>query len=160
MRAATAEALMREAIATAQQAALLGERPIGALIVGHDGCSVLARTCPVLLRPGAADPTGHATVQALRVAGRLRGSRDLSGCHLITTLQPCPMCTAAAVLANLASNADAHRYTDWRRLDHDPHQLVSRAGMQLHRGVLRPECVRLLTAAPRQRSVNAAGRSR
>lgn len=42
-----------------------------------------------------ADATSHAEMNAIREASRRRNNKDLSGCHLITTCEPCPMCASA-----------------------------------------------------------------
>jgi tRNA(adenine34) deaminase len=41
------------------------------------------------------DPTAHAEVLALRDAASVVGSWNLSGCTLVVTLEPCPMCAGA-----------------------------------------------------------------
>lgn len=47
------------------------------------------------------DPTAHAEILALRAAGANRGSFDLSGCLLVASCEPCPMCLAAAYWARV-----------------------------------------------------------
>ena len=42
------------------------------------------------------DPTHHAEIVALGAAAQAIGQADLSGCVLVSTLQPCEMCLAAA----------------------------------------------------------------
>lgn len=49
------------------------------------------------------DPSLHAEVNAVRDAIRTLGSTDLSGAVLISTCEPCPMCSSLAVWANLSS---------------------------------------------------------
>ena len=47
------------------------------------------------------DPTAHAEVLALQSAARELGSWNLSRCTLYVTLEPCPMCLGAALLARI-----------------------------------------------------------
>ena len=75
-----------------------GDVPVGALVVSADG-EVVGRGRNI--REESADPTGHAEVVALREAGRALGEWRLDGCSLVVTLEPCPMCAGAAVLARV-----------------------------------------------------------
>jgi tRNA(adenine34) deaminase len=75
-----------------------GEVPIGAAVVSATG-EVLAVAGNE--RESLADPTAHAEVLALRRAGSVLGSWQLSGCTLVVTLEPCTMCAGAAVLARV-----------------------------------------------------------
>jgi tRNA(adenine34) deaminase len=47
------------------------------------------------------DPTAHAEVLALRAAGEALGDWRLEDCDLYVTLEPCPMCAGALVLARI-----------------------------------------------------------
>lgn len=47
------------------------------------------------------DPTCHGEVDAIRKAGDNLNTFDLSGCELYTTSEPCPMCLAAIMWANI-----------------------------------------------------------
>lgn len=47
------------------------------------------------------DPTCHGEVQAIRNACQSLSSYDLSGCTIYTTGEPCPMCLAACMWANI-----------------------------------------------------------
>jgi tRNA(adenine34) deaminase len=47
------------------------------------------------------DPTAHAEVVVLREAALARADGDLSGCTLVVTLEPCPMCAGAAYLSRV-----------------------------------------------------------
>lgn len=89
---------MEKAIALAQQAGNAGEVPVGAVIVDGTG-SVVATGENRRERDG--DPTAHAEILALRTAGRSRQSWHLEDCTLYVTLEPCPMCTGAILLARL-----------------------------------------------------------
>jgi len=90
-------AFMREALALADTAAELGEVPVGAVVV-RDG-RIVGRGHN--RREIDHDPTAHAEILAIRdAAGRL-GSWRLDGCCLYVTLEPCPMCAGAMVLARV-----------------------------------------------------------
>jgi tRNA(adenine34) deaminase len=88
---------MREALALADEAAVHGEVPVGALVVR--GSEVLGRGYN--LRESTQDPTTHAEIVAIREAARAVGSWRLEGCRLYVTLEPCPMCAGAMVLARV-----------------------------------------------------------
>lgn len=90
---------MRRALALAERAAAAGDVPVGAVVLGPDG-SVLGEGFNV--READGDPTGHAEVVALRAAARTLGSWRLEGCTLVVTMEPCPMCAGALVLARVA----------------------------------------------------------
>ena len=52
-------------------------------------------------RETSGDPTAHAEVLALRRAAEALGTRRLEGCTLYVTLEPCPMCAGAIVMAGI-----------------------------------------------------------
>ncbi len=91
------EEMMRLALEEAEQAFQEGEIPVGAVIV-KDG-SVIARAHN--LREQTNDPTAHAEVLAIRRASEALHSRRLAGCTLYVTLEPCPMCAGAMIMAGL-----------------------------------------------------------
>lgn len=117
-----ANAWMGAALEEARAAAQHDDIPIGAVIVGPDG-RIVARGHNIRERDG--DPTGHAEVVAIREAARAlasnagsptgsdgdaassRGDGDggdgwrLTDCTLVVTLEPCPMCAGAIVLARI-----------------------------------------------------------
>ena len=93
----THEELMREALKEAQKAFDEGEIPVGA-VIAHGG-EIIARAHN--LREQTGDPTAHAEVLAIREAAKAMGGRRLSGCTLYVTLEPCPMCAGAMVMACL-----------------------------------------------------------
>lgn len=90
---------MRAALGLAERAAATGDVPVGALVVGPSG-EVLGEGWNV--REAEGDPTGHAEVVALRAAARALGTWRLEGCQLVVTMEPCPMCAGALVLARVA----------------------------------------------------------
>lgn len=90
---------MALALAAAEKAGAAGDVPIGAVVVGPSG-ELLAVAGN--RREQDQDPTAHAELLALREAARKVGSWRLAGCTLYVTVEPCPMCAAACVLARLA----------------------------------------------------------
>ena len=88
---------MRQALREAERAFEDGEVPVGAVVV-KDGVLV-GRGRNAVERLG--DPTAHAEMLALSAACETVGSKFLDGCTLYVTLEPCPMCSGALVLARL-----------------------------------------------------------
>ncbi|CAB4902601.1 unannotated protein [freshwater metagenome] len=89
---------MQQAIDVAKMGPLTGDLPIAALVLDESG-EVIAGA--VNQREALQDPTAHAEVLVLREAAALRGQWRLSGCTLVVTLEPCPMCAGAAVLSRI-----------------------------------------------------------
>jgi guanine deaminase len=58
------------------------------------------------------DPTAHAEVVALRAAGAALGTFDLSGCVLLASCEPCPMCLTAGLWARVDAMWFAATRTD------------------------------------------------
>ena len=93
------EPYMRLALLMADEAASLGEVPVGAVVVR--GAEVIARAGN--RREAHQDPTAHAELLAIRAAAAALGSWRLEGCRVYVTLEPCPMCAGAMVLARVES---------------------------------------------------------
>ncbi len=89
---------MLRALELAERAADAGDVPVGALVVDASG-EVAGEGWNV--REVDRDPTGHAEVIALRAAATRLGSWRLQGCTLVVTMEPCPMCAGAAMLARV-----------------------------------------------------------
>lgn len=88
---------MREALKLAREAQMAGEVPVGAVVVCEEKIIACARN----ERETSGDPTAHAEVLALRRAAEALGTRRLEGCTLYVTLEPCPMCAGAIVMAGI-----------------------------------------------------------
>ena len=93
------EELMQMAIAEARLAEAAGEVPVGAIVVSPSGL-VHGQGNNSVLR--LSDPTAHAEIVALRVAGKALNNYRLSGCTLVCTLEPCAMCAGAILHARIA----------------------------------------------------------
>lgn len=85
--------IMTEALAEARLAHQAGDVPVGAVVV-HEG-QIIARGHN--RREVDNDPLAHAEVMVLRQAAAFLGRWRLSGCTLVVTLEPCPMCAGAVV---------------------------------------------------------------
>jgi len=90
---------MRAALLEAEKAAEEGEVPVGAVVVGPGG-EILARAHNRSVSGN--DPTAHAEILALRKAAKKLSNYRLTGCRLVVTLEPCPMCAGAAVAARVS----------------------------------------------------------
>ena len=72
--------------------------PFGAAVIDQYG-KIISVTSNSVLKDN--DPTAHAEMNAIRQAGKKLGTHDLTGCTLVTTAYPCPMCLAASIWANI-----------------------------------------------------------
>lgn len=93
------EAAVTAALAVARAALVVGEVPIGAVVLDPSGAVIASAYNE---RELGRDPTAHAEVLALRRAGAALGSWHLDGCTLAVTLEPCTMCAGALVLARVS----------------------------------------------------------
>lgn len=91
--------IMKIAVSRAESTSLqLGMGgPFGAIIV-KDNAVISLESNSVL---SSHDPTAHAEINAIRAAGKVLRTHDLSGCELYTTCYPCPMCLSAIIWANI-----------------------------------------------------------
>jgi tRNA(adenine34) deaminase len=92
---------MSEALTQARRGAALGEVPVGAVIVRD--CDGVVIAAAHNRRELDLDPTAHAELLAIRQAASRLGAWRLAGCTLYVTIEPCPMCAGAIVLARLPS---------------------------------------------------------
>ena len=111
---------MRRALELAAEAAAAGDVPVGAVVLDAHG-TVIGEGHNV--RQATGDPLAHAEIIALRraaawlaghadkrdgersddpsVSGSQRSGWNLSGCTLVVTLEPCPMCTWACLQTHI-----------------------------------------------------------
>jgi tRNA(adenine34) deaminase len=131
---------MEMALEEAELAAREDEVPIGAVIVSLPR-GVIARAHNQ--REQLADPTAHAEMIAITQAAQALRSWRLEQCVLYVTLEPCPMCAGAVVLARLpmvvygAADPKAGACDTLYRITSDP-RLNHRA--QVVGGVLAERC--------------------
>lgn len=135
---------MRAALDLAREAGEAGDVPIGAVVLDASGDIVASDRNR---REELSDATAHAEMLVLSRRSREIGDWRLTGHTLVVTLEPCPMCAGAAVLARLDrvvyGAADLKAGAAWtlynipqdRRLNHR---------VQLTDGILGDESTRLL----------------
>lgn len=91
------ERYMLAALELAHSAAQKGEVPVGCVVVRDGAIIGTAHNRTEELRMA----TAHAEQLAIADAMRRLGSKLLDGCTLYVTLEPCPMCAGAIVLARI-----------------------------------------------------------
>ncbi|MEX2554186.1 MAG: tRNA adenosine(34) deaminase TadA [Actinomycetota bacterium] len=140
------EVWMRSALDEARRALDHDDVPIGCIVVSAAG-EELARAHNS--RERDTDPTAHAELLALRDAAAKLGSWRLEGATVYVTLEPCPMCAGAMVLARVASlvygaadpkagaTGSIYNIVQDERLNHR---------LDVVSGVLADECGAILTA--------------
>jgi tRNA(adenine34) deaminase len=91
------EYYMNEALKEAQRALILGEVPVGAVIVKDN--SIIARAHN--LKETLKDPSAHAEILAVKAACQVLNNWRLTGCDMYVTLEPCAMCASAIAQARI-----------------------------------------------------------
>ena len=71
--------------------------PFGAVVVKNGEIIATGHNCVLKNH----DSTCHGEIDAIRKAEQKLQTHDLSGCELYTTGEPCPMCLAAILWANI-----------------------------------------------------------
>lgn len=99
---------MQRARAMRDAAVRSGDQSFGAVVLRGDHIVGEAPSRVVT----AGDPTAHAEMEAIRDAARRLGTRDLSGCILVSTSRPCRMCEAAASWARISRMVHGDALTD------------------------------------------------
>ncbi|MFO1247358.1 MAG: nucleoside deaminase [Alphaproteobacteria bacterium] len=86
------------ALEEAKSAALRGEVPVGAVLLGADG-ALLAQDGNRILE--LKDPTAHAEMLVMRKGAAALGNERLIGSTLYVSLEPCAMCAGAMAMARI-----------------------------------------------------------
>lgn len=131
---------MSRALELAADAGVGGEVPVGAVIVDADGKAIaLAQN----RKERDNDPTAHAEILAIRAAGKARKNWHLRQCTLYVTLEPCPMCAGAIVLARLkllVYGADDPKTGAIRTVANIPDSACSNHRLPVLGGILESAC--------------------
>ena len=88
---------MKEALKEARKAALIGEVPVGAIIVFDN--KIIARGHNT--REIKQSVLGHAEINAIQKASKKIGSWRLEDCDIYVTLEPCSMCSGAIIQSRI-----------------------------------------------------------
>ncbi|MEC9376459.1 MAG: tRNA adenosine(34) deaminase TadA [Pseudomonadota bacterium] len=88
---------MALAMELAKEAELIGEVPIGAIVVSDGKVVGRGRNGSISRK----DPTAHAEIEAMREAAIFLNNYRLTGTTLYTTLEPCVMCAGAMIHARV-----------------------------------------------------------
>ncbi|MEX2010521.1 MAG: nucleoside deaminase [Parcubacteria group bacterium] len=155
--------IMGKAIEEAKVSSSLGQYALGAVIVDANG-EVIATEHTTTHATN--DATAHAEVNVIRSACKKLDSRYLPGCWLYTTLEPCPMCAAAAIWAKMegvvfgATKNDAVEFSKklgkekftWRQIDMSASEIVVKGDpkIKLVEKFMREECLKLFEFANKE----------
>ena len=88
-----------EALRQAEIASQHDEVPVGAAL--YEAKTGELVTSAYNQRETLANPMAHAEIQCLAQAAKIKGAWNLSGCVLVVTLEPCPMCLGAIQQARI-----------------------------------------------------------
>ena len=105
-----------------------GSSPFGAVIVKSG--KVIAKAHYTVVK--SCDATAHAEVNAIRQAGQVLGTFDLSGCTLYTSCEPCPMCLNAIKWANIEEVYFAATRDDADAIGFRDKVFYEKDGLKLH----------------------------
>lgn len=87
------------ALQEAEKAFVLGEVPVGAVIIDPTSGTIIARAHNEMEQ--RKDPTAHAELLAIQRACQAKGVSRLENCDIYVTLEPCPLCAQAISFARL-----------------------------------------------------------
>ncbi len=146
------ERYMRSAISEAEASLREGNNGFGAVIV-RDG-KILSASHD--REDTEKDPTSHAEINAIREASGILGKK-LTGCVLVSTHEPCPMCASAIVWSGITEIAYGCSIRETlgqgrKRMDIPCAEIFGRAGdeIKIKEGVLKKECSVLYRADVRK----------
>ena len=142
LRSDQLEKYMRLAIAEATSSLREHNSGFGAVIVRKDQVIVQAHDTDT----ASGDPTAHAEMTAIRSASAMF-DKNLNGCLLIATHEPCPMCSTAILWAGIRDVAFGFSIKEGiqqgrKRIDIPLKEIFQRAAkdIRIHERVLHRDC--------------------
>lgn len=124
----------------AEKAGKAGEIPVAAVVVDAENKLISQAENR---RERDKDPTAHAEILALRSAGKMLETWHLKTCTLYVTLEPCPMCAGAIILARiglLVYGADDPKTGSIRTVLNIPDGACSNHKLPVLGGILEADC--------------------
>jgi len=135
------EEFMKKAIEEAEK----GDFPFGAVITKDD--KVISKSHNTLEK---LDPTAHAEINAIREACKKLNTRNLTGCTLYVTSEPCTMCFIIALRTGISKIVYGTELEDLpknlrREMDIKCSFLNEKFGnkIEIKSGFLRDKCIKL-----------------
>ena len=121
--------------------------PFGACIVKNGKVVSLARN--TVLKN---DATCHAEINAIRIASRKLKTFDLSGCHVYSTTEPCPMCLSAIHWARIGKLYYGTTIRDVKKLGFNELPIsalemkkIGKSKLKIYPAFATPVCLKLLS---------------
>lgn len=147
------ERFMGVAIKEAELSLQEGNKGFGAVLVRSG--TIFARTHDSEVTES--DPTAHAEMKLIREACRKLGRNDLGDCVIVSTHEPCPMCTGAMVWARVSeiiygTSIATSKKQGRTMIDLSCEEIVNRSPWQpkTKGGVLEEQCSKLYDDATRK----------
>jgi len=145
MRNVDYERFMRVALEEARISLKEGNKGFGAVLVKDGKAIVRAHDTEI----EDSDPTAHAEINAIKKASKKHG-KDLTGCVIISTHEPCPMCTGAIIWAKISEIVYGCSVKDTIKLGRTMVDLSCKVilekspwKMKIVEGILKEECLKL-----------------
>jgi tRNA(Arg) A34 adenosine deaminase TadA len=144
---------MDVAIKEAELSLREGNKGFGAVLVRNG--TIFARTRDSEVTES--DPTAHAEMKLVREACKKLGRNDLGDCVIVSTHEPCPMCTGAMIWAKVSeivygASIAASKKQGRTMIDLSCKEIVNRSPWQpkTRGGVLEEQCSKLYDDATRK----------
>jgi tRNA(Arg) A34 adenosine deaminase TadA len=130
------ERFMRIAIDKAEEGITKKQEPFGSCIVKNGKLISVAHNTAL----GDPDVTAHAEMNAIRMACKVLGTINLSGCEIYATFKPCRMCQEACERANISK-------IYYGAGPEDVGSTPGESSLQIEAGFMRDECLEMLRRA-------------
>jgi tRNA(Arg) A34 adenosine deaminase TadA len=134
---------MKIALDEAKTSLKSGNKGFGAVIIKND--ELIAQAHDTAMTDH--DPTAHAEMNVIKIASKLLGI-DLSDCTIISTHEPCPMCSTAMIWANISKIAFGTTIIDSIKLGRNMINIrcseiaeQSKNPIEIYEGILKHECL-------------------
>jgi len=130
---------MRFALEVAREGADVGEIPVGAVVVCNN--KIIARSHNAVERDQ--DSTCHAEIVAIREASRVLQTKNLSGCGIYVTLEPCAMCASAISYSRISRLYYGAEDKKFGAIDNGSRIFNSNSSLfipEVYGGILEEEC--------------------